>query len=91
MPEALRREAQRSVARGWSEYASEPARLRAASRLVQQGATLLPKSVIETARDAVLARTFAERRLSDLRPVRGRVPRIQRVPPWGRPHIQRAR
>lgn len=91
MPEALRREAQRTVARGWSEYASEPARLRAASRLIQQGATLLPRSVVDRARSAVVAGGFERVKLADLRPVRGRVPRIQRVPPWGRPHIQRAR
>lgn len=91
VPEALRREAQRTVARGWSEYASEPARLRAASRLVQAGATLLPRSVIDSAQQAVVAGTFQERRLGDLLPARRTVPRVQRVPPWGRPHIQRAR
>lgn len=91
MPEALRREAQRTVARGWSEYASEPARVRAATRLLGQGATLLPRSVLDRARMAVAAGRFREPKLADLRPVRGRVPRVQRVPPWGRPHIQRAR
>lgn len=46
MPEALRREARRSVVKGSSEYASRPARLRAAQRLITAGAGL-PKSVIE--------------------------------------------
>jgi len=64
LPSALLREARRSVVRGDSAYASEPARLAAADRLVQRGAAL-PKSVVERARRAIGAGRFetpAERR-----------------------------
>lgn len=68
LDESLAREAARSVARGWSDYDSEPARLRAADRLVQNGATLpgaapnaLPRSVLDRARRDVAARTFSQR------------------------------
>lgn len=47
---ALAREAARSVARGLTDHASEPARFRAADRLVKSATTLLPKSVIDRAR-----------------------------------------
>jgi hypothetical protein len=57
---ALAREAERSVARGLSDFASEPARLRAADRLLRSP-TLLPKSVRERARRNVAARKFAPR------------------------------
>jgi hypothetical protein len=48
----LAREAARSVARGLTDHASEPARFRAADRLVKGaiGASLLPKSVLDRAR-----------------------------------------
>lgn len=48
----LAREAARSVARGLSDFASEPATRRAADRLVKGalGASLLPKSVLDRAR-----------------------------------------
>lgn len=52
LPEALQREAQRTVARGWSGYASKPARLSAADRLLQHP-TLLPATVRHRARRAV--------------------------------------
>lgn len=47
----LKREAQRSVARGLSDYASEPARLRAADRLIRRGAFLPPTVIARAARD----------------------------------------
>lgn len=51
-PSALLREARRSVVRGWSEFDSQAARLRAADRLLQAGARL-PKTVEARARAAV--------------------------------------
>jgi hypothetical protein len=60
MPGALHREAMRSVARGWSNYASKPARLRAADRLVQSGPAL-PTSVVERARRDVRRGDFSPR------------------------------
>lgn len=55
---ALRREAQRSVVRGWSlPTESNAARLRAAERLLRQG-TVLPRSVERYGRDAVRAGGF---------------------------------
>lgn len=59
--DALRREARRSVLRGFSGYASEPARLRAAEQLLKQGAEL-PKTVIERARRDVRRGKFNARR-----------------------------
>jgi hypothetical protein len=56
-PEALKREAQRSVARGTSDYASEPAKLTAADRLLRHP-TLLPASVRDRARRAVKTGAF---------------------------------
>lgn len=44
----LAREARRSVLRGWSAYDTQPERLRAADRLIQQGANM-PKSVVDRA------------------------------------------
>ena len=58
--ESLAREADRSVARGLSNYASEPAALRAADRLLQSP-NLLPKSVRERARRNVDAGSFKAR------------------------------
>lgn len=52
-PKALEREAWRTVLRGWSPYASEPARLRAADRLIEQVEAQMPKSVIAVARRAI--------------------------------------
>lgn len=52
-PAALQREAYRTVLRGWSPYASEPARLRAADRLIEKVESQMPKSVIKVARDAI--------------------------------------
>lgn len=45
LPSALRREAQRSVLRGDSDYASRPAKLNAAGQLLAQGTSGLPDSV----------------------------------------------
>ncbi len=59
VPEALRREAERSVARGWSGYDSKRARLHAADRLIAH-ANRLPRSVQERA-----ARDVARGRFSD--------------------------
>lgn len=61
-PAALRREAERSVARGWSGYASERARLSAADRLVSRAAgTRLPRTVVARARRDVARRRFSQR------------------------------
>lgn len=49
LPRALRREAQRAVLRGWSSYDSNPAKMRAAAKLLLHP-TLLPKSVEARAR-----------------------------------------
>lgn len=57
LPQALQREAQRTVARGWSAYASEPAKLSAADRLLQHP-SLLPATVRHRARRAVATGTF---------------------------------
>jgi hypothetical protein len=60
-PEAMRREARRSVARGWSlPTESGAARIRAARELLRTGAGL-PKSVEEFAALAVRAGRFADR------------------------------
>jgi hypothetical protein len=56
-PEALQREAHRTVLRGWAN-ASEPARVRAADRLLQAG-VYAPKTVKDKARRAVRRGTFA--------------------------------
>jgi hypothetical protein len=56
-PDALIREAERTVLRGWAG-ASEPARVRAADRLLQ-AATRAPKTVRDKARRAVRRGTFA--------------------------------
>jgi hypothetical protein len=61
MPDALRREARRSIARGWSlPTESGAARIRAARELLRTGAGL-PKSVEEFARLAIAAGRFADR------------------------------
>src|SRR6187549_699936 len=57
----LAREAARSVARGLTDHASEPARFRAADRLVKSATTLLPKSVLDRARRNVRDRKFRDR------------------------------
>lgn len=57
----LAREAARSVARGLTDHASEPARFRAADRLVKSATTLLPKSVLDRARRNVRDRRFKDR------------------------------
>ncbi|WP_213451579.1 hypothetical protein [Rhizomonospora bruguierae] len=57
LPDVLRREAQRTVLRGWSAHASEPARLRAADRVLRSH-LLVPRSVADRARRAVAAGTF---------------------------------
>lgn len=57
----LAREAARSVARGLTDFASEPARIRAADRLVKSATTLLPKSVLERAKRNVRDRKFKAR------------------------------
>lgn len=61
MPQALRREARRSIARGWSlPTESGAARIRAARELLHTGPGL-PKSVEEFARLAVAAGRFTDR------------------------------
>lgn len=61
LPEALRREARRSIARGWSlPTESGAARIRAARELLRTGAGL-PKSVEEFAALAVRAGRFQDR------------------------------
>ena len=57
----LAREAARSVARGLSDFASEPAMFRAADRLVKSATTLLPKSVLDRARRNLRDRKFKDR------------------------------
>lgn len=56
----LWREARRSVVRGLTEYASEPARLRAAERLLRRGANL-PKTVMARGRRDVKRKRFTDR------------------------------
>lgn len=58
--EPLVREAERSIARGLSDYASEPAMLRAADKLLKSP-NLLPKSVRERAARNVAAGEFKAR------------------------------
>lgn len=61
MPDAVRREARRSIARGWSlPTESGAARIRAARELLRTGSGL-PKSVEEFARLAVAAGRFQDR------------------------------
>jgi hypothetical protein len=61
MPDAVRREARRSIARGWSlPTESGAARIRAARELLRAGAGL-PRSVEEFARLAVAAGRFQDR------------------------------
>lgn len=61
LPQTLRREAQRSVLAGTAQ-GSEPARLRAADRLLSRGDLLVPKTVQQRARRALADRRFADRR-----------------------------
>lgn len=66
-PEALEREARRSIARGWSlENEAEGVRLDAAERLLARGANL-PKTVQERARRAVRLGTFPSGRVPPTR------------------------
>jgi hypothetical protein len=60
VPEALRREAERTVARGWSGHASRVSRLGAADRLVRH-ANRLPLSVNDRARRDVGRGQFSTR------------------------------
>lgn len=60
VPQALRREAQRSVLRGWSDHASRRSRLNAAERLLDRG-TRLPRTVQERARRDVTRGSFSTR------------------------------
>lgn len=55
LPQALTREAQRSVLRGASEYASRPEKLRAVDRLLKAGTSGLPETVKLRARRLVAA------------------------------------
>lgn len=57
LPHALRREAQRSVLRGDAQ-GSDPAKIRAADRLLDVADLLVPKTVQKRARKAVAAGTF---------------------------------
>lgn len=56
----LRREAMRTVARGWSDYASRPERLRAVDKLLLSG-FLLPKTVLARAARDRKRGTFSQR------------------------------
>jgi hypothetical protein len=67
---ALEREARRSVVRGFSNYASTPARLRAAQRLLDSGASL-PKSVVERARRDLARGQFSTRHRGSRVPAAG--------------------
>jgi hypothetical protein len=60
---ALAREAARSVARGLTDHASEPAKIRATKRLLAKAdkAGLLPKSVVERAQRNVAASKYKDR------------------------------
>lgn len=60
LPDALKREARRSVARGFSSYASNGQRLRAADKLIAAGAAL-PKTVVARARADVKRGEFSGR------------------------------
>lgn len=62
-PEALQREADRSVLKGWSGSDSDAARVRAADALLKAG-TDLPKSVKQQAASAVRKGTFGNARVS---------------------------
>lgn len=59
LPAALRREAERSAARGWSDYASKAKRLSAADRLLAH--SVLPKTVKARARADIERGTFSTR------------------------------
>jgi len=62
-PDALKREAERSVARGWSlPGESNAARIRALDRLLRQPGTRLPPSVVKRARAALAAGNFPQGR-----------------------------
>lgn len=83
LPDALAREARRSVARGWSDHASRPARLGAADRLLTAGMRL-PVTVQHRAAVDVARGVFSTRhrpRVPELRAdhprtsPRGRTPR----------------
>lgn len=58
VPEALKREAERVVALGRTDYASEPAKLRAAERLLLEPTSRLPKTVRKKSERAVQRGTF---------------------------------
>lgn len=69
VPAALRREAQRSVARGWSGSDSKVQRLNAADRLLKHGSTL-PKTVQHRSRTDIGRGQFSDRhhpRIPELR------------------------
>lgn len=58
-PNALKREAERSIARGWSlPTESNAARLRALDRLLREPGTRLPPSVVRRAREALAGKNF---------------------------------
>jgi len=62
-PNALKREARRSIAKGWSlDTESQAVRLRAAERLLKSGPDL-PRSVVAGARRALSRGEFASRRV----------------------------
>jgi hypothetical protein len=56
----LQREANRTVARGWSDYASQPERLRAVDLLLKRG-FMLPKTVLARAERDLRRGTFSQR------------------------------
>lgn len=61
--DALKREAERSIARGWSlPSESNAQRIRALDRLLRQPGTRLPPSVVRRARQALLNRNFPQGR-----------------------------
>lgn len=75
LPDALAREARRTVARGWSDFASHPARLSAADRLLAAGARL-PVSVQSRAAQDVARGVFSDRHRPRVPELRADQPRI---------------
>lgn len=75
LPDALAREARRTVARGWSDFASHPARLSAADRLLAVGARL-PVSVENRAAVDVARGVFSDRHRPRVPELRADQPRI---------------
>jgi hypothetical protein len=79
LPTALKREARRSVAKGFSAYDSNRQRVNAADRLLQRGADL-PKTVEQQARRDIKRGNFRNTLTVNV-PTRGRVIRNSRLMP----------